>query len=69
MRAAAARVNDPKARTAYLDMAARWRKMAERQQAIDEFLEEVIAESFPRTSRDEAERKSPTEWSRTVFGN
>jgi len=56
MRAAAARVNDPKARTAYLDMAARWRKMAERQQAIDEFLEEVIAESFPRTSRDETER-------------
>jgi hypothetical protein len=36
--AAAARVSDPKVRTAYLDMAARWRKMAERQEAIDEFL-------------------------------
>jgi hypothetical protein len=38
--AAAARVSDPKVRTVYLDMAARWRKMAERQQAIDEFLSE-----------------------------
>jgi hypothetical protein len=34
---AAARVSDPEVRTAYRDMAARWRLMAERQQAIDEF--------------------------------
>jgi hypothetical protein len=32
---AASRVKDPGVRAAYLDMAARWRRMAEQQEAID----------------------------------
>jgi hypothetical protein len=35
---AASRVSDPNIRTAYLDVAARWRRMAEQQQAIDDVL-------------------------------
>jgi hypothetical protein len=36
--AAAARVTDPEIRSVYLAIGARWRKMAEQQQAIDHFL-------------------------------
>jgi hypothetical protein len=36
--AAAARVTDPEIRSAYLAMGARWRKMAEQQKAIEDFL-------------------------------
>jgi hypothetical protein len=35
---AAFRVNDPKVRAAYLEMAACWRRMAEQQKAIDAVL-------------------------------
>ena len=35
---AASRVKDPDVRTVYLDMAARWRRMAEQQEAIDHVL-------------------------------
>jgi hypothetical protein len=35
---AALRVNDPKVRNAYLEIAARWRRMAEQQEAIDAVL-------------------------------
>ena len=38
---AAARVSDPNVRAAYLDMASRWREMAERQQAIERKLSDV----------------------------
>jgi hypothetical protein len=38
--AAAERVIDPEVRAVYLAMGARWRKMAERQQAIEDFLSE-----------------------------
>jgi hypothetical protein len=38
--AAAERVTDPEVRAVYLAMGARWRKMAERQQAIEDFLSE-----------------------------
>ena len=35
---AASRVKDPEVRTVYLDMAARWRRMAAQQEGIDEVL-------------------------------
>jgi hypothetical protein len=35
---AAARVSDPNVKAAYLAMASRWRKMADRQQAIEKML-------------------------------
>ena len=35
---AASRVKDPDVRTVYLDMAARWRRMAEQQEAMDHVL-------------------------------
>jgi hypothetical protein len=35
---AAFRVKDPKVHTAYLEIAARWRRMAEQQEAIDDVL-------------------------------
>ena len=35
---AASRMKDPDVRTVYLDMAARWRRMAEQQEAIDDVL-------------------------------
>ena len=38
--AASARVLDPDIRSAYVDMAARWRKMAEQQETVDEALRE-----------------------------
>ena len=38
--AAVARVRDPDVRSVYLAIAARWRKMAEQQQAIEDFISE-----------------------------
>ena len=38
--AAAARVSDPEVRSVYVAMGARWRKMAEQQQDIEDFLAE-----------------------------
>jgi len=38
--AAAERVTDPAVRAVYLAIGARWRKMAERQQAIEDFFSE-----------------------------
>jgi hypothetical protein len=35
---AASTVHDPKIRDAYLEMAARWRRMAEQQEAIEEVI-------------------------------
>ena len=38
---AASRVKDPDVRTAYLDMAARWRRMAAQQDAMDHVLADL----------------------------
>ena len=54
---AASRVKDPEVRAAYLDMAARWRRMAAQQEGIDDVLGDTKSARNRRPARATASER------------